>query len=139
MHQSVCSVTIKAQCCTKAIDKIEKSSQIGRRGLKLMLPQAATRSFPKLDIMTTNRCIMTTNKPDPFLLRHGAIEGRCNAYRHISGHAPRADGLCKRYPVKGHRRCNRHKGGNVAKATASRSPEAIRKSFTDMWERRRSR
>lgn len=43
--------------------------------------------------------------------RYGYIPGRCNAYRHLAGHRPRTDGLCKSWPRKGHKRCGRHGGG----------------------------
>ena len=43
-------------------------------------------------------------KIDKFLLRYGAIAGRCNAY--TRKHEP-----CKRWPVNGHKRCHRHGAG----------------------------
>lgn len=47
---------------------------------------------------------------DPFSTRYGYIPGRCNAFLHRRGHAPKMDGLCKRYPMKDARRCARHGG-----------------------------
>lgn len=50
-------------------------------------------------------------KPDPFSTRYGFIPGRCNAYRHTTGHVHKTEGLCKCWPIKGARRCKLHCGG----------------------------
>jgi hypothetical protein len=43
---------------------------------------------------------------DKFELRYGAIKGRCNAKR-----KKHPGLLCKRYPLRGHKRCKYHGAG----------------------------
>lgn len=52
-----------------------------------------------------------TDKPDKFSTRPGYIPGRCNAYRHTTGHKHKTEGLCKRYPLHGSKRCRYHSAG----------------------------
>jgi hypothetical protein len=62
---------------------------------------------------------------DPFLLRYGAVPGRCNS-------VCKSGKPCRRYPVKGHARCHRHGGGWTR---PGRSKEHIRTLAARRWNK----